>query len=213
MDAFAAANPVNLVDPTGTIPRSGGDGCKYLYKVYYETDTGDILGIDKLAEWCPEETGGPDLDGGDGGGSKGSPSNPGHIPGSAANEDPRNWAKCVASNALQNRRLTRSYIGADRDLRWAFRGARTLLGGMYVASDGAPGLVGLAAKSITNPVSKTPSYIAKGLRVGARVAGRSAIRGAAIASAKAGAVAYGGFEAGVAIGSLLSAAWGCSAGG
>jgi hypothetical protein len=88
------------------------------------------------------------------------------------------------------------------------------LGAQYVTPNGVPGLLNFGLQTLTNPVSRTPSFvIPSGPRAGTLVRGPAAVRAVLGRAATATVVGTGGFELGVAIGSLGVGVYECSRGG
>jgi hypothetical protein len=85
------------------------------------------------------------------------------------------------------------------------------LGSQYVTPDGVPGLWNFGVRTLTNPVSRAPSFvIPTGARAGTLVVGRDAVRVVLARAAAAFVVGTVGFELGVYAGSLAMGAASCS---
>jgi len=113
--------------------------------------------------------------------------------------EPRSYGQCVGSAAWQN--YVSTHEGMTGGARLFFSGAKWAAGLGYVAKNGAPGGFGLLFKSLTNPVSNTPTYIDEFGRV---IRGSAAVRAALVTSAKAFAVGIAGMEIGIGLGSVAT---------
>jgi RHS repeat-associated protein len=201
---YAGGDPINNSDPFGLASVWVlEEECTKDDPEPWCEDTGPHPPRDPRDREQAAETPAADVGGGGGGGD-------GDARGSRGAHGSRGFVACTVASANENFLDTNRAI-RDEAALGAWRLASGIaLGSQYVTPDGVPGLLKFGYRTLTNPLSHTPSFvIPSGARAGTLVVGRAAVQAVLVRAATAFVVGTGGFQLGVYIGSLGVGASAC----